>query len=138
VSGWALVCLAAMAVALVTMAIAQMALAWQIARLAKQTMETTQELRRDFRPIVDKLHRIADDATRATALGLTQLERIDQMLGTAALRIDETLTVVQDAIITPVRHAAAVIAGLRAAYTAFRGSPGSHHVREDEDALFIG
>lgn len=138
-SGWALACLAAMAIALLAMAIAQISLAWQIARLAKQTTETTQELRREFRPIIDKLHKVADDASRATALGIAQLERVDQMLGTAALRIDETLSIVQDAIITPVRHAAAVVAGLRAAYTAFRGSSGgSHHVREDEDGLFIG
>jgi predicted PurR-regulated permease PerM len=139
VSGWALACLAAMAIALLAMAIAQVSLAWQIARLSKQTIETTQELRREFRPIVDKLHKVADDASRATALGLAQLERVDQMLGTAALRIDETLSVVQDAIITPVRHATAVVAGLRAAYTALRGSSGgSHRVREDEDGLFIG
>jgi predicted PurR-regulated permease PerM len=139
VSGWALACLAAMAIALLAMAIAQISLAWQIARLAKQTTETTQELRREFRPIVDKLQKVADDASRATALGIAQLERVDQMLGTAALRIDETLSIVQDAIITPVRHAAAVIAGLRAAYTAFRGSSGGpHHAREDEDGLFIG
>jgi hypothetical protein len=139
VSGWALACFATMAIALVAMAAAQMALAWQITRIARETLETTQQLRRDFRPLVDKLHKIADDASRAAALAVVQVERVDAMMSAAALRVDETLAIVQDAIITPVRHGAAIVAGVRAAFAAFRGGADRpRRSREDEDALFIG
>jgi hypothetical protein len=139
VNGWVLACLAAMALALVTMAIAQAALALQIARVARQALETTRDLRRDMAPLVDKLHKVADDASQASALLVVQVERVDQMLGSAAVRVDETLTVVQDAIVTPIRNISAIVAGLRAAFSMFRGGSGApRYAREDEEALFIG
>jgi hypothetical protein len=128
-----------MALALVAMAIAQAALAWQIARVARQALEATRDLRRDVAPLVDKLNKVADDATQASALLVVQVERVDQILSSAAVRIDETLTVVQDAIVTPIRNMSAIVAGLRAAFSAFRGDAGRpRYGREDEEALFIG
>jgi len=68
-----------------------------------------------------------------------QAERIDQVMESTARRIDETLTVVQESIVGPVRQGAALMAGLRAAMDVFRsGSERRRHGRDDEDALFIG
>ena len=56
-------------------------------------------------------------------------------------RIDETVTVVQDVVIGPVRQGAALMAGLRAAIEVFRGRSERRRRGRDEDdadSLFIG
>ena len=138
-NGWGLAFLGTMAVALVLMALAQLAIAIGVARAAREAGEVVREFRRDLRPIVEKLHRISDDAAKVTALALVQVERIDALVGTTTERVDETLHIVQTAILRPVRQGAAVMAGVRAAWAAFRRPPARRrHVRDDEDALFIG
>jgi len=138
VSGWELVFLGVIAVSLVAMAIAQMIVAQQVAKVARQAAETAQEYRRELRPIVEKLHKITDDASRVTALALVQAERVDQFMATTAQRIDEAVTVVQDAVVQPIRHGAALLAGLQAAWSIFgRGAPARRH-HDEEDAMFIG
>jgi hypothetical protein len=130
VSGWELGFLGTMALALVLMALAQMMLAREAARVARQAADALVEIRREIRPLVEKLNRIADDAARVTALALTQAERIDQVVASTAERIDETVAILHDA----------VISGLRAAFAVFSRRPDRprHSHREDEDALFIG
>ena len=138
-SGWALACLATMATALVAMALAQMSIALAVLRIARQAVETVQEFRRELRPIVDKVNKMADDASRVTAMAVAQMERVEQAIGTTVGRIEETLGIVQDALGEPMRQGAAVMAGLRAAFSVFRGrSARPKHGRDDEDALFIG
>ncbi len=138
-NGWLIACLATMAIALVAMAIGQIMLTLLVARMARQAADTVQEFRRDLRPVLEKVRQIADDASRTTAIALVQAERIDQLMDSTARRIDETVTVVQESIIGPVRHATALLAGLRAAIEIFRsGSDRHRHSRDDEDALFIG
>jgi hypothetical protein len=139
VSGWELVFLGVIAVSLVAMAIAQMIVAQQVAKVARQAAETAQEYRRELRPIVEKLHKITDDASRVTALALVQAERVDQFMATTAQRIDEAVTVVQDAVVQPIRHGAALLAGLQAALSLFgRGAPAARRHHDEEDAMFIG
>ena len=140
-NGWALACLAVMAVALLAMAIGQIVLAVVAARIARQTAETVQEVRRDLRPILEKAQKIANDASRVTEIALLQAERVDQMVESTALRIDETLTSVHNAVTGPLRQGSAVIAGVRAALEVFRSVSDRRarsHGREDDDALFIG
>jgi hypothetical protein len=141
VNGWVLACLATMAVALVAMAVGQVVLALTAARMARQASDTVKEFRRDLAPVLEKVRQIADDASKTTAIAVIQAERFDQLMESTARRIDETVTVVQDSIIAPVRQGAALIAGLRAAIDVFRGAAGRHrsaHPREEDDALFIG
>jgi hypothetical protein len=145
VNGWVLACLATMAVALVAMAVGQVLLALTAARMARQAAEGVQEFRRDLQPMLEKVRRIADDASKTSAIALVQAERIDLLVESTARRIDETVTVVQESIIGPVRQGAALMAGLRAAIEVFRGGsgptgrgPGPGPGRDEDDALFIG
>ena len=138
-SGWALACLAVMAVALVAMAAGQLVLAVTAARTARQTIDTLQEFRREIRPLADKINKIADDAAKITSSAVVQAERVDQLVTMAAARIDETLTVVQDTVLGPLRQGTALFAGVRAALEFFRGgSDRRRSGRDEDDALFIG
>jgi hypothetical protein len=137
--GWILLCLAVMAVALVAMAIGQVVLALTAAKVARQATDSLQQFQRDLRPIIDKVHKITDDASKTTALVSVQLERIDHMLESSARRVDETLEVVQGFVSGPLRQGSAVVAGVKAAVEIFRSmSERRARTREEEDALFIG
>jgi hypothetical protein len=130
-----------MAIALVAMAIGQVVLALTAARMARQASETVQEFRRDLHPVLDRVRQIADDASKTSAIARVQAERIDQLVESTARRIDETVTIVQESIVGPVRQGAALMAGLRAAIEVFQRGSGRHRPargREEDDALFIG
>jgi hypothetical protein len=135
------VSLATMAVVLVVMAGIQIGLMVIAIRVGRQVTATTDEIRREVRPLVEKAHRISNDAARAAALTVAQVERIDRLLASTSARVDETLGLIQNAVVEPVRQGAAVMTALRAAFAAFRSWRGEahvHHAREDEDALFVG
>ncbi len=138
-SDWQVIWLGTMAAALVVMAIVQVGLVIGALRLGRELLQASQTLRREITPLLEKAHRISDDAAKATALAVTQVERVDRMLATTSQRIDETITVLQGAILEPVRQGTALIAAVRAFAAGFRGSADpSHHRREDEEALFVG
>lgn len=136
---WALVYLAVMAVALAIMALVQVGVVIALLKVAKQVSATTQEVRKELKPLVEKANRISDDAARAAALAVAQVERIDRLVSSATSRVDETLTLIQGAVIQPVRQGAAVFTAVRAALSAFRSWQGRvRPTREDEEALFVG
>jgi uncharacterized protein YoxC len=131
--------LGVIAVAVLVMAIVQVAVLIRLAQVAKETSATARELRRDLTPLIAKANRIADDAARVSALALTQMERMDHVLTNTVQRIDDTITSVQSAIVSPVRQGAAVVAGLKAALAVFKARQDrGRYGRDDEDALFIG
>ncbi|MEZ5320347.1 MAG: hypothetical protein R2752_23295 [Vicinamibacterales bacterium] len=134
--------LALIAAGVVVMAVLQVAVVVAAAKFARQASQGVTDLRRDLRPLIDKVNRISDDAARATSLAAAQVERLDQVMSTAAARIDETMTVVQGAIIEPVRQGTAAVAAIRAAVSVFKGvrnrAQHGHHAREDDEALFVG
>ena len=137
-SDWQVVYLGVMAFALVIMAAVQIGLIVVALRLGKQLSATMEEIRREVRPLVEKAHRISDDAARATSLAVAQIEKVNTLLSTTTTRVSETLGLVQHAVVEPVRQGAAVAAAVRAALTAFRSWRGSQQAREDDDALFVG
>ena len=127
------------AVAVLTMAIIQIVVGLQLMRVAKDAASTMQEFRTEIRPLIQKAHKVADDAGRVSALALTQVERVDQLMATTAMRVDDTLQIVQESLIAPVKQGAAVMAGLKAAIAVFRARQDKgRYGRDDEDALFIG
>lgn len=137
--GWLLACLAVMAVALVAMAVGQVVLALTAAKVARQATDSLQQFQRDLRPIIDKVQKITDDASKTTTLVAAQVERIDHMIESSARRVDETLGVVQDFVSGPLRQGSAVVAGVKAAVEIFRSvSERRARGREEDDALFIG
>lgn len=131
--------LGVIAAAVLVMAVVQVLVVLQLARVARETSAATRDLRKELSPLIAKAHKVADDAGRVSALALTQMERVDRVLDSTAARVDETLQTVQDALISPVRQGAAVMAGLRAALAVFRARQDrGRYGRDDEDALFIG
>ena len=136
---WQVVFLGIIALALVAMAGAQVYMGLAVARASRQVTETVESLRRDVRPLIDKATKVTDDAARVTELAVRQVERVDRMVANMAVRVDDTLHVVQSSVVDPIRKGAAVFAGIRAMMGAFRdrhGRPAAH--RDDEDPLFVG
>lgn len=142
------ICLAIIALSTLVMATIQVGALIYGARLARRLETVIGRVERDIQPIVERLTAVSDEAVRMSALATAQVERVDVLFGDLARRADQTLTVVQQAIITPAREGAALFSALRSTFGALRGLRGlsinggggrrpAHGVEED-DALFIG
>jgi hypothetical protein len=138
VSDWQLVWLAVIAIAVTVMTLVQIAVLVALWRSAKQVTETVQMIRQEVSPLADKVNRLADDAGRAAALALAQVERLDRALDVTTQRVDETLNVVQGALTGPIRQGAAVVSALRGVLSVLRGFRGARSGRDEEEALFVG
>lgn len=129
------------ALAVLVMAIIQVAVIVFAARAARRVGDAVNRLQEDVRPIVMNLQAVSADAARATASLATQVEKTEQMLGDLSRRVDDTVGALQHSILAPARDGLAIIQGLKAALAAFRAGPRQrprgNHV-EEEDALFIG
>jgi hypothetical protein len=139
VSEWQVVFLGVMAVALVAMAAAQIVISVALMRATRQLSETVQKIQHDLGPLIDKAHRMTDDAARVAALAVTQLERVDRLVSSLAVRVEQTVATVQDAVVSPLKQGATMIAALRAVVSVIREWQGRRAApREDEDPLFVG
>ena len=145
VSDWAVIWLGVIAVSTGVMAAVQIALIVVSLRVERRLSATADDLRNEIKPLFDKLHRIADDAARATALASVQIERVDQILSTTTARVDEGLSILRNAMGGPLRQGYAVALAVRAAISAFTGRanrytgrPSATTSRDEEDALFVG
>ena len=131
--------LGVIAVALFVLTLSHVLTLVKVAQLVKQQSAVAREVRKELTPLIAKANRIVDDAGRVSALALTQMERVDRVFDLTAMRLDDTLQTVQEALIKPVRHGAAVMAGVRAALAVFKARQDRvRYDRDDEDALFIG
>lgn len=145
-SDWAVVWLATIALALVVTAVVQVMMAIAALRAARLAAETMTELKRDLKPLIEKAHKIADDAAAVTALAATQVERVDRLLGTLAMRVDDAVVFAQQAVIEPFRRGSMLLGALRTGFSLFRSFQQrqrqrpvrDHHHHEEEDALFVG
>jgi hypothetical protein len=129
-----------MAVALVFMALAQIGVMIVAVVVGRKLTAIAEELRRDVRPLLDKANALTEEATRVTSLARTQVERIDALMASTAVRLDDTLAVVQGLISGPVRQGSAMLAAFKAAMSVVRHYQDRRHgTREaEEDALFVG
>ena len=127
------------AVAVALMAGAQIVLAIVAARAVRQATEALLQVRRDVQPVLENAQRISAEAAHAALLARTQMERIDRMIASTALRVDETLGLVQGVVVEPVRQGAALLSAFRAAVAVFRGlGDRQRGPRNEEEALFVG
>jgi uncharacterized membrane protein YczE len=141
VSEWSSVWLAVIAISVALMAAIQIGAILIAIKLGRQLAVTTDELRKEIRPLMDKMNRVADEAVRTTALAAAQVERVDRLLATTAVRVEEAVSILRNAMGGPVRQGAAAFMAVRAVIGAFRqwqnrGAKGA--TRDDEDALFVG
>lgn len=136
---WQVVFLGIMAVALAVMATVQIVTALALLRATREISGAVRELQRDVRPLIDKATRMTDDAARVTALALVQVERVDKLVTSLAARIEETVGIVQDAVVQPMKQGATVVAAFRGVLAAVREWQGRQAAaRDDEDPLFVG
>lgn len=138
-SDWQVTFLGIMAGALVLMALAQAAVAIALARSVKHVITAIDDLKREVHPLVEKANRIADDASRVSAMAVVQAERIDALVQQTTARVDETFGVLQTAVIEPIRQGTAILSAIRAGVAAIRAWQGRNaSSRDDEDPLFVG
>ncbi|MEO8482275.1 MAG: hypothetical protein ABI634_08710 [Acidobacteriota bacterium] len=140
----ATVFLGIMAVSLAVMALIQVGLIIAGIRVAQKLGAAIDDVRREIRPLMDKVNQIADDAGRATSMARQQVERIDEFMATATSRIDDTLGIVQSLMSGPVRQGAVAMSAVRAVMGAIRQwqsrktarpTPQDH---DEDDAWFVG
>lgn len=143
-SVWTDIFLGIIALATLVMAAVQVLVASYAARLGQQVERLTRQVEQDIKPLLANLDAVSKDASRASSLAVAQIERVDRLMADVMRRVDETITIVQQLIITPAREGRAVLSAVAAAIAAFReiASGGSRATRssrvEDEDPLFIG
>lgn len=137
---WQLVWLGVIAIALSLMALIQIVVLIAIARLAWQAVQGVRDLRREIRPVMEKVHRVADDATRVSSLAVAQAERLSAFVTDTTSRLDDTVGAVQRFVTGPLRQGSAVAAAIKAVIASFRARPrpGRHTHHDDEDPLFVG
>jgi hypothetical protein len=142
-STWTVVFLAVIALSTLVMAAIQVGALIYGARLARRVETVMGRVERDIQPIIERLTAVSDEAVRMSTLATAQVERVDQLFGDLSRRAEQTMAVVQQAIVTPAREGAALFAALRSTFAAIRGLRGNGSGRppravEEDDALFIG
>ena len=138
----ALIFLGAIAFATVLMAAIQVGAIVYAGRLAKRVDRLADQVELEIKPLFATLRTISMDAARATSLAVVQVERAERLMADFSQRAEQTMAVVQQAIVTPARHGLAIVGGLRAALAALRdvrghASSAGRGRGDDEDALFI-
>ena len=131
------------AIATVVMAVVQIGLIVMVVRLVRRVDALSAQVEREIGPLAARLAHVADNLQHATGLATVQIERLDRLFAGASKRADETLSLVQGAVVGPLREGLAVVAALRGVIGAVRsfrrGGAAKTAARfDDEDPLFIG
>lgn len=136
---WQVFWIAVIAVSVFVIALGQVIMALAIAKSVKKMASAVDDLRGEMKPLIAKANKIADDAARVAELAVIQVERVDGLLATTTERVDETLSLLQNVVVRPVRQGAAIMAAVRAALQALRSwQRKSAAPHDDEDPLFVG
>ena len=135
---WRDVFLGVIAVASLAIAIAHVGVIIAAGLVARRVGRMVDQIEREVKPLFGHVNAIASDASRAVALATAQVERADKIFAEVAVRIEQTMTVVQESIGGPAREGRAMLGAFRAALQALRELRNGRKARgEDEDPLFI-
>jgi len=140
VNTWSVVFLGVIAVATLATAIVQVGLLVAAGLLTRRLGRFVDDVERELRPILGHLNSVSRDASRAAALAVVQVERVDAMCSDVVRKIDQTFSTIHSAVVKPAREGRALMLGLQAILAAireFRSSPGRRRSRDEEDGLFI-
>jgi len=134
--------LGVIAAATLVMALVQVGAIIAAFRLTRQAQQAIQSVHQEVKPLLARAQSIAEEASRTVVLATAQAQKVDRLITDLSQRVDETATVLQEAIITPAREGLAIVAAVKAGLTALRGMRelGTRNGRhaEEEDPLFIG
>ena len=131
------------AIATVVMAVVQVGLIVMVVRLARRVDALSTQVEREIGPLAARLALVAENLQRATGLATVQIERLDHLFAGASKRADQTMSLVQGAVVGPLREGLALVAALRGVIGAVRSFRRGRQARaaarfDDEDPLFIG
>ena len=98
---WRDVFLGVIAVATLAMAIAQIGVIIAAGLMARRVGRMVDQIEREVKPLFGHLNAIGSDASRAVALATAQVERADKLFADVAVRVEQTLNVVQASIGAP-------------------------------------
>jgi hypothetical protein len=142
VSVTAEVLLGVIAAATVVMALIQVGVVVAAVRLGKRVDELSTRIEKDIRPLLESASTVAENAARASALAVVQVERADRLFQDLSHRVDDTMALVQSALLAPAREGRALLAAVTAAVGAFRELRVAGRARsqamDEEESLFIG
>jgi hypothetical protein len=130
------------ALATLLMAVIQIGAIVAATRVVRQAQQTLTSVQQDIRPLIAKANAVADEASRTAAIATAQAEKVDRLLSDLAVRVDQTASIVQQAIIAPAREGIAIVAAVKAGLGALKGfrphRPRNGRTADEEDPLFIG
>jgi hypothetical protein len=129
------------AVAVLVMAIIQVAAIVFAMSAARRIGQVADRLERDLRPVVSNLQAITSEAARATSLAAAQMERADRIFADVSRRAEQVMAAIPS-LLGPAGKGFAFLNGIKAALAAIQELRRSSRRRsahaDDEDALFIG
>jgi hypothetical protein len=137
--------LGVIALSVLVMAIIQVGALVAALRLARRVDQVSRQIEQEIKPLISNLTSVANEAARTASLAARQVERVDQVFGDMAARVDETLLAARQFIGGPAKNGMAVVAGLQAAFSVLKDIREASRRRrslrpgvDDEDSLFIG
>jgi hypothetical protein len=137
------VLLGIIAFAVLVMAAVQVGVVIVLLRLSRRVDVLATRVETELGPLAERLLAVADTLQQASRLATVQVERVDRMLASVARRAEDTMGVVQHAVVGPIREVMGVVAAVRGVLGAVRGIRGGGAPRsasrfDEEDPLFIG
>jgi methyl-accepting chemotaxis protein len=137
-----IVLLVIIALAVTTMAVAQLLSLRHIMQMAARASSAIEDLQRTMAPILKNAHDASETAARVAALAEDQLTRIDAVVRKTTERVDEMVETAHDIVTGPARQASALVAGLRAAWDLFSARRAARAPEteqdDDESGMFVG
>jgi hypothetical protein len=129
------------AVAVLVMAVIQVAAIVFAMSAARRIGLVADRLERNLNPVVSNLQTITSEAARMTTLAAAQVERADRMFADLSRRAEQVMAAVPP-LLGPAGKGLAFLNGIKAAIAAIhelrRSSRRGAAHPDDEDALFIG
>ena len=129
------------AVAVLVMAVIQVAAIVFAMSAARRIGQVADRLEQNLNPVVSNLQTITSEAARMTTLAAAQVERADRMFADLARRAEQVMAAVPT-LLGPAGKGLAFLNGIKAALAAIhelrRSSRRGAAHPDEEDALFIG
>lgn len=129
------------AVAVLVMAVIQVAAIVFAMSAARRIGQVADRLERNLNPVVSNLQTITSEAARMTTLAAAQVERADRMFADLSRRAEQVMAAVPT-LLGPAGKGFAFLNGIKAALAAIhelrRSSRRGAAHPDEEDALFIG
>jgi hypothetical protein len=129
------------AVAVLVMAVIQVAAIVFAMAAARRIGQVADRLEQNLNPVVSNLQTITSEAARMTTLAAAQVERADRMFADLSRRAEQVMAAVPT-LLGPAGKGFAFLNGIKAALAAIhelrRSSRRGATHPDDEDALFIG